>query len=93
MRGGRTRRKGLHKANEQLLLASKLTLDSERAERLADLAHQVGELAGAGSPDPSVVETIATQLDAVRADAHGDVDAAIDRAQDLLAVHRAADAA
>jgi hypothetical protein len=81
----------LHKANEQLLLASELTLEAERAERLADLAHQVGELAEDGEPDPSVVETIDTQLEAIRADAHEDVADAVDRAQDLLTTFHAAE--
>ena len=91
MRGGRTRRGGLHKANEQLLLASKLTLETERAQRLADLAHQVGELAGDGEPAPSVVETIDAQLEAVRTDAHGDVADAVERARDLLTAFHAAE--
>ena len=81
----------MHKANEQLLLASKLTFETERAERLADLAHQVGELAGDGEPDPSVVETIDEQLETLRADAHEDVAAAVDRARDLLTAYHAAE--
>ena len=39
---------GLSKAHRQLLLASELTVDRDLAERLADLAHQVGELSADG---------------------------------------------
>ncbi|WP_246983639.1 DUF7553 family protein [Halorientalis marina] len=93
MRGTRTHKGGLHKANEQLLLAAKLTFETERAKRLADLAHQVGELADAGRPDPSAVETVERQLRDLRADAHDDVRGAIDRATDLLAASRGVEAA
>lgn len=52
---------GISKAHRQLLLASELTVDRALAERLADLAHQVGELS-ADSPNRDVVRTIEAQL-------------------------------
>ncbi|MFB6178811.1 MAG: hypothetical protein ABEI77_03690 [Halorientalis sp.] len=85
MRGGtQMQPRGLQKANRQLLLASELTLDDEKAERLADLAHQLGELAAASEVDSETVETIGTRLQDLRCETHSDVRAAIVRAQELL---------
>jgi len=88
VRGRGTHRDGLDKANEQLLLASELTFETRRAERLAALAHRVGELADENRPDPSTVETVERELDDLRGGAHEDVRDAIDRAIDLLAATR-----
>jgi hypothetical protein len=74
---------GLSKAHRQLLLASELTVDRALAERLADLAHQVGELS-ADSPNRQTVRTIEAQLRTVGRDSHPDVRAAIGRARALL---------
>ena len=78
---------GISKAHRQLLLASELTVDRALAERLADLAHQVGELS-ADSPNRDVVRTIEAQLQAVGRDAHPDVRAAVGRARTLLTPYR-----
>jgi hypothetical protein len=79
----RHERTGISKAHRQLLLASELTVDRALAERLADLAHQVGELPADG-PDREVVRTIEAQLRTVGRDSHPDVRAAIGRARTLL---------
>ena len=74
---------GISKAHRQLLLASELTVDRALAERLADLAHQVGDLSADG-PNHEAVRTIETQLRTVGRDSHPDVRAAIGRARTLL---------
>lgn len=85
MRGGQQMQpRGLQKANRQLLLAAELTLEEDVAERLAGLAHQVGELGAAGSVEPATIETIGTQLQDLRSDTHTEVRDAIVRAQELL---------
>ncbi|WP_424018021.1 DUF7553 family protein [Halorientalis pallida] len=74
---------GIAKAHRQLLLASELTVDRALAERLADLAHQVGDLSADG-PNREAIRTIEAQLRDVGRDSHPDVRAAIGRARALL---------
>ncbi|WP_299263590.1 DUF7553 family protein [Halorientalis sp.] len=74
---------GLSKAHRQLLLASELTVDRALSERLADLAHRVGELSD-DSPDHETVRSIEAQLRSAARDTHPDVRAAIGRARALL---------
>jgi len=84
--------RGVHrlgKAHEQLLLASELTHDAERAERLAVLAHSVGELADSDADaDADDLEGIEQALTGIREDAHDEVRDAIVRAQEVLAATR-----
>ncbi len=85
MRGGRQMHpRGLQKANRQLLLASELTFEADVAERLAGLAHQIGELASTGTVESETIETIGTQLQDLRNETHSEVHDAIVRAQELL---------
>ena len=85
MRGGQQRQpRGLQKANRQLLLASELTYEEDVAERLAGLAHQVGELTSTDSAESETIETIDTRLQDLRSETHSDVHDAIVRAQELL---------
>ncbi|MFD1585565.1 hypothetical protein ACFR9U_01115 [Halorientalis brevis] len=85
MRGGQQRQpRGLQKANRQLLLASELTYEEDVAERLAGLAHQVGELASTDATESEAIETIGVQLQDLRSETHSDVHDAIVRAQELL---------
>jgi ADP-ribosylglycohydrolase len=85
--------RGVHqlgKAHEQLLLASELTHDVERAERLAALAHSVGELVdGDTDTDADELDEIEQSLTDIREDAHDEVRDAIVRAQEVLAAARA----
>jgi hypothetical protein len=82
-------RRGLEKAHQQLLLASELTFDTERAETLAGLAHGLGELvADDADPDPDEIDRIDSELTDAREDAHPDVRDAIVRAQEVLSSYR-----
>ncbi|AQL43603.1 hypothetical protein BV210_13245 [Halorientalis sp. IM1011] len=83
----RQERTGIAKAHRQLLLASELTVDRRLAERLADLAHQVGELPADGQ-HRGTVRTIEAQLRDLGRDDHPDVRAAVDRARTLLVAYR-----
>lgn len=76
--------RGLLKANRQLLLAAELTFETDRAERLAELAHAVGRWGADEAPDRETVRSIVTRLEALRDGTHPDVDDAIVRAQELL---------
>ena len=85
MRGRRrTQPRGVEKATEQLLLASELSLDADVAERLASLAHRLGELDADGDPDGESVQAVSRRLQDLRAETHTDVRDAIVRAQELL---------
>lgn len=85
MRGGqRMQLRGLQKANRQLLLASELTYEDDTSETLANLAHQVGELASSGEPDTDAVVSIGQRLQSLREKTHTETRDAIVRAQELL---------
>jgi uncharacterized membrane protein len=79
---------GLTKANRQLLLAAELTFDESRAERLADLAHRIGGLAGETDGMRDRLDSIEAELRRLAEDAHPEVSDAIGRALELLSAHR-----
>lgn len=86
MWGGQRTTRGLRVANRQLLLASKLTYDRERATGLADLAHAVGELDGT---DRAALRRVDDRLDTLADGTHDEVRAAIRRGRRLLRSHQA----